>query len=189
MRRKAFCGSFTVEAAIVMPITLYIIFAIIEFSFYLHDICVTQAVTNQAVVELSHIKESGGVLNLDAVSVGSYLDQNLSMLGLFISKEEESYIKEQIQSALEDKLYLCLDHACELENQYQKVSVKVKLDFGDSILGVLIPRKRKCIVASSRVYDPCACTRAGRLIYEEFRKTKIFEKVNLIIQKVREYIE
>ena len=189
-RRNEVTASFTVEAAMVMPIVLFVVIALIYMSFYLHDFCVIRSISDQMVSELCHVKEGGTGMNAAASESESFLSQNFSVLGLQLSEEKKNMIYNTMQGSLEGKLFLLSYKSCEVSMAFQKVTLQVYAKGGVSSRYVqrILPPLNIHITSYGTVHQPAVSVRAEKLIFDEFEKSKVFDGIQSLLSKVREYI-
>lgn len=189
-RKNEVTASFTVEAAMVMPIVLFVVIALIYMSFYLHDFCVIRTVSDQMVSELCHVKEGGAGRNVAVTGAESFLSQNFSILGLQLSEEKKNMIYNTMESSLKGKLFLLSYKSCEVSIAFQKVTLQVYAKGGISsrLVQRLLPPLNIHITSYGTVHQPAVSVRAEKLIFDEFEKTKVFDRIQSLLNKVREYI-
>ena len=167
-------GSFTVEAAVLIPLILFIIFTFIYVAFFLHDYCVLHAVSGQVVSELCHVKEQGGTF-YDGES----------------EKDEDQFkMNEKIEKELERKLLLYSYYDSDSSISLQRVIVRLRAEANMPFYLQsfhLFPTEVE-VKAEGNIYDPTTSVRAGDIILKEIKKTKIFDKAQDMFQKVKAYI-
>lgn len=154
----------------VMPIVLFVVIALIYMSFYLHDFCVIRTVSDQMVFELCHVKEGGEALQL--------------------SKEKKNMIYNTMEDSLNGKLFLLSYKSCEVSIDFQKITLEVcgKGDVSIRLVQRLLPPLNVHVTSYGMVHQPAVSVRAEKLIFDEFEKTKVFDGIESLFNRVREYI-
>ena len=189
--KKLMEASFTVEAAFVMPIIIFIIAALIFFTFYMHDLCIVEAVVNQSIEEVRQVNEIGGELNPSSIGGDSFMAKTFSMVGLFLSDEEEQKIEKIIKKHLEEQLFFCDIEECDVAVELNQVKVLVRTGgvIHDTRISYYFPKGEFEIRVKARVHQPPTNVRIEKMICDEFKKTKVYEKVKKIIAKFADYME
>lgn len=188
LQHRRFEGSFTLEAVFIVPIVLFILFAVIDMSFYLHDQCVLHSVSDQLVFELCHVreKETGRkeVIYEDA-------QEQSSVLGLSLSREEKQRVNEVLRESLKQRLFISQYSGCEITILFHRLTLisianaRIPMPF----LKMLLPGQEIKVCSSGSIHDPAMTVRYEKMIYEEFERTKISTKLQELIEKVEDYIK
>lgn len=104
-KKNSFSGSLTVEAAFVMPIIIYAIFALIYLAFYLHDYC-----RLQGIVDKTFLKAETIMRHETNPNTGEICYEQINDRGIFYSimggTEEKETIQGYIKQALSQGLFL-----------------------------------------------------------------------------------
>lgn len=189
-KKRELTASFTVEAAMVMPIVLFVVIALLYMSFYMHDLCVIRSISDQMVSELCHIKESGVGRSVKESESESWILENLSILGLHLSEKEVTLIQGIMEDSLRGRLFLVSYESCEVRVSFQRVTVQVdaKTRFSHGFVQGLLPSSDIRIISCGTVHQPSVSVRAEKLVFDEFEKTKLFDSIQSLLSKVREYI-
>lgn len=172
-------ASFTVEAVFVFPLVLFVLFALIYMSFYLHDMCVMRTIADTVVSEICHVKEQDGILDFEA-----------TIVGVILSDEEKEEIRTAVESDLRGKLFLCNYDGCDLEVFLSRVSLTVNCSavIPFSFVTVFLPNPEISVSSYGTIHDPAITVRYGKLIYDTFEQTTIFEQLTTLLEKARDYI-
>ena len=188
--KKELTASFTVEAAMVMPIVLFVVIALLYMSFYLHDLCVIRSISDQMVSELCHIKESGVGRSVKESGTESWVSENLSMLGVHLSDEDKSLIYSIMEDSLKGKLFLFSYEGCGVNVSFQRVTLQVetKISLLSGTVQGFLPSSEIRTVSYGTVHQPSVSVRAEKLVFSEFERTKVFDNIQSLLSKVREYI-
>jgi len=93
-------GSFSVEAAVVVPVVIDLIFSVLFFGFYLRDIMLIETSARAMLMDISY-HEAGGEMIIDkAEETGRLLGECLwwARLEAFIMYPEDNYIEYTISA-------------------------------------------------------------------------------------------
>lgn len=112
---KKLDGSFTVEAAFVTPIILYILFAILYLTFYLYD----EVMIDSYMVQAFETYTRKGIYSIDSKE----------------NKEDEKKIKTYLEDKLKDKTMIVEIEKIEVDAKLLKYVIKVTYHMGISLKG------------------------------------------------------
>ncbi len=167
-------GSFTVEAALVLPIVLFVILAVIFLSFYLYDVCriegITDKILHQAAMRMKH--ES-------TLATGEIDYQNINDRGVFYlitgsTEEEEAEIEAYLWQELTTGL-LCTEVTnIKVTAGKRKVTAAVEAESGVLIKGIWNYFRPKGFVyeIARPVHNPAESIRFSEVILETGSKIK-----------------
>lgn len=190
LRFKEKCnGYFTVEAALVMPIVLFVIYALFYLSFYLHDICriqnVADMVLSKAAFSIKHIAE----INNGKVDYENINDRGVLYLLLGDTSKIEEDIKKHLSQELEDGL-IC-SQIKEIKTKVSKFSIRIEVtsDFILPLKGVyryFRPDKDNTLLVSCPIHNPAETVRAGEVLLESGKKIKGVEE---FVNKIKNFLK
>ena len=147
-------GSFTVEAALLMPFLLLVVMGIIYFSFYLHDRCVLQVFAERGAVYLTNALDEG--------TIGERI----------VTETEKTKIISQIATLAKKQLFLGKEVTGVWENTI--VGVQVRLTSRYTVPFAMVGgwmQDAKLEVATRRDYhDPVDSVRLGNVIYRQIKQ-------------------
>ena len=183
-------GSFTVEAVLIMPIVLAVVFALIIMSFYMHDMCVIRSIADRNISEICKVKESGAPLSFSEYAKENWLQNNLAMIGIYFTDTQKDKITEAVENEIKDRLFLFEITTCSISEQFQKVTLTVnaKARMPIPFIESLMPKRERSFNSYATIYNPTVSVRYGKIIYSELSKTRLYEKVLALIEKARGYL-
>lgn len=118
-------GSYTVEAAFVVPILIFVLLALIYMSFYLYD-----KVRIQSVIDTEAAVAAGAVKHERNPETGDVEYEHLDDRGLYFSmfgdlSREEEKTKERVRAQLEHGLFLCEVTGVEVNLDRSQADIRV----------------------------------------------------------------
>jgi TadE-like protein len=127
-------GSATVEAALLMPIIIFVIVALIYLGFYLHDKAVTKFAANYMATKICQVYTYEFDINTSQINYDKLLDRNiLSDFSLNIDDDLQE-IYEYVADMLKLRLIICTpgemtcDYSYNQLLQILKVSTIIEID-------------------------------------------------------------
>jgi hypothetical protein len=181
-------GSLTVEAAFVMPIVIFIIFATIYLAFYLHDRCVIQAMLDKTL----H-KAGISIKHASDIETGEVDYENIGDRGVFYllfgnNNQEETQIKEYLQQELTGRLFLCKIKSVEVEVNNFNLSVIVKAETDISLSGIkglIDPLSLIKMEGNYPIHNPAESIRRFEIIIDTGSQIK---GVDTLKSKIEEFL-
>jgi hypothetical protein len=130
-------GSFTVEAALILPMVIFIILAIIFLTFYLYDVCsiedVTDKVLHQAALTLKHEAN----ITTGVVDYPKIRNRGVFYLLTGDTEEEEAAIEAYLWQELGRGLFFAKITDIQVTAGKWKVTVSVKAEFRIPVRGIM----------------------------------------------------
>lgn len=129
-------ASYTVEAALILPMVIFVIMALIYMSFYMHDKMKIQAIIN------SNILQGGLMVKHEWNTDNNETDYiNIDNRGIYYpvigeTEDEVHKIKENLKNELSGKLYIAEIRDIVVEADHLKLSIKIEAVMNISILRV-----------------------------------------------------
>lgn len=162
-------GSITVEAAFVMPIVVFTIFALIYLAFYLHDMCRIQAVMDKTLHKAGISVKHEGDLETGAVAYENISDRGVFYLIFGDTEEEETQIREYLTQQLSEGLFLSTISSIDVDVGKFNMDISIKADTEVSLPGVRYlfePVSITEIEGSYPVHDPAETIRRTEVILD-----------------------
>lgn len=185
MENRSLKGSFTVEAAFVMPIVIFFLLLLIYVGFFFHDRCTIQAVVDGVVADLCRVRESGTQMEELLSKEDWYGKGWFGSLLYSLDSEAKQKISENLYEQCEGKLFFLKIQESEINVAIHTVNVTVTatpvypLSFIQSVLQV----KEVHILSEGKIHDPAKTVRYGKIIFDEFERTKLFSSIEGILSK------
>lgn len=185
-------GSFTVEAALIMPMLFYLMFSLFYLSFYLHDINRIQGyldkMLNRTSILIKHEAD---------IKSGEIIYSKINQRGILyniVGKSEvlEDDIRSYITEELSDGLFMMQITDIQVKIEKYRIEAKVKIRTRMPIKGVLSffkPRQQKVIEEQVTIHDPADTIRMSEVILDTGSKVKGLEELRNIVETVFKHIK
>lgn len=123
-------GSYSVEAALVMPIVLFVIIALCYMAFYQHDKVRIQSVINNAVLEENLCISHNAELETGQISYESLGERSIFYI-IQDHKEEAALLKESLQRQMQSGLFIARveEIQTQVNGGHIQVEVSCKVQF------------------------------------------------------------
>lgn len=188
--KKYIKGSFTVEAALVFPIILFVIISLIYIGFYMHDKVYIKAVIDQAAMKegmfVKHESEfSNGKIAFEEINKRNIFD---SLFGDLSSQKNvlESYLDIKLSRGM--FIGVIKEIETEVTHSVIEIRVNVDMDIPFSLVREYFTGKSTDISVSSKVpiHNPAEYARLIEVVYDTSSNVKGFDQIK---EKLREFIE
>ncbi|ROR23668.1 TadE-like protein [Mobilisporobacter senegalensis] len=129
-------ASYTVEAALIIPIIIFVIIALIYMGFYLHDKSRIQAILNANIIQ------AGLMVKHEWNGAGDEIDYiNIDNRGIYFpvigdTKQEREEIGRILEEQLSINLYIAEINDIVVDADHSNIAVRVEVDMNISILKV-----------------------------------------------------
>ena len=177
---KYFKGSITVEAAFVMPIVIFTIFALIYLAFYLHDMCRIQGIVDMTLHKVGiTVKHEANIVTGD-ISYEDISERGVFYLILGNTEEEENQIQQYLQQGLSKGLFLTKISSVYVDLGKFKLTAKVEAETKVSLPGVKYlfdPLFSRKITGEYPVHNPVESIRRAEVILDTGSKIKGMEEL------------
>jgi len=173
--KKNESGIITVEAALIMPLIVFILFALIYLSFYLHDRCKVQGVIDQT------LHKAGLTVKHEAdFSTGEVFYEEINNRGVFYlpfadTGTEEDNIRNYLQTKLKSGLFLARIIDLQVDVGKYNITISVEAEIPISLLGVTDiwkPNNRMIVEGKSQIHNPAETIRFCEVILDTGTKVK-----------------
>ena len=184
-RRAA--GSFTVEAALVVPLVIFVIATILSFGFYLHDLCAVRAVAETLVEQLCHVKDTESQIY---EQIGKDADFHSTLLGFQLGEQERKELEQLLIRAAEQRLILGHVKMCKLicRGATVRADIQVSAELSVPMIRSILPELTDRVVEEGTIYDPVRTVRYGRMIYDELERTRLYESIQSLLERMENYL-
>ena len=177
--QKAVKGSFTVEAAFLMPVIFFLIFSFLYLTFYLHDSNRIQGCLDQVLHRTALLINHDYDFAADKIR---YEDINkrgavYSIIG--DTKNLEQEICQYVWDEFSDGLFLTKITGVTIEISRFDIEIKVEAETKISLRGVLNffhPNKMRTIKKKYSIHNPAETIRVSEVILDTGVKTKGMEE-------------
>jgi len=177
---KYFKGSITVEAAFVMPIVIFTIFALIYLAFYLHDMCRIQGIVDMTLHKVGiTVKHEANIVTGD-ISYEDISERGVFYLILGNTEEEENQIQQYLQQGLSKGLFLTKISSVYVDLGKFKLTAKVEAETKVSLPGVKYlfdPLFSRKVTGEYPVHNPVESIRRAEVILDTGSKIKGMEEL------------
>ena len=136
IRKNSMSGNLTVEAAYILPIVIFTIFALIYLAFYLHDMCRIQGMVDKTLHIAGFTVKHEADITTGEVSYDRINDRGVFYLVVGSTEKEEKQILKYLQQELADKLFLSKIKSVKVEVGKIKITVAVEAQTKVSLPGI-----------------------------------------------------
>ena len=137
-------GNYTLEAALLFPLVIFVIIGIIYLGFYLHDLGKVQAIVDESQIRSKGLVRSEVNINTGILSYSNYLDRTIFYPIDNNLKAKENQIKNYIKTRSKKQLFISKVSIINVKLTPSKSNIRVNLDFTfpfSSIETLFIDRK------------------------------------------------
>lgn len=99
-------GSYTVEAALILPLIFFIIIGLIYLGFYVHDSVKIQSIIDETLIKARNLVQRDADISTGTVDYEAYLNRNLLYPYFSDFKDKESEIKTYMLDRLNSGLFI-----------------------------------------------------------------------------------
>lgn len=188
MIHKRSKGSFTVEAALVMPVIFMVIFSLMYMSLILHDKVVLQSVAEEALVRCNQICQKPSDIMSSQIYYNRLLD--VSLLGSEKEKHKDE-VAYYIQQALKRTLVLCEMGSMNIVIEEDYCQVEITADSKIHLPMVLkaVGKNTQIKVEEERKYhNPGNFARQTEAIMGTVEQIKGMDRILEFLQKVNDFL-
>lgn len=185
--KKNESGIITVEAALIMPMIVFILFALMYLSFYLHDKCRVQGIVDQILhkAELTVKHEAD-------YSTGEIYYENISNRGVFYlpfgnTTMDEDNIRRYLQMKLESGLFLVKVTDIQVDVGKFNITISVKANLPISLPGVTNiwnANPDMIVEGKSQIHNPAETIRLSEVILDTGAKIKGVEALKEKLENI-----
>lgn len=173
-------GSITVEAAFVLPIVILTVFALIYLTFYLHDICRIQALTDMTLHKAGITVKHEADIATGEVAYDSINDRGVFYILFGNSEKEEEQIQSYLMQQLKDGLFLTRISGVSVKADKFKIKISVKTVTEVSLPGIrwlFEPFSNTIVAGEYSVHNPAEAIRCTEVILETGSSIKGVDKI------------
>ncbi len=185
-------GSYTIEAALIFPLVLFIIISLIYLGFYLHDCGKVQAILDECQVKGKGLVTREVDLYSNLQSYSNYLDRGILYPIDNNFKYKESQISNYIYKTTRDKLFISNVSNVEAQVSLYKIELKVGLNFKFpfAILETFFAGSKETIIQTSgRIHNPTNFIRGFQVSHDLVKKVDLVNEVTNKLKKIVEKIK
>lgn len=180
-------GSITVEAAFLMPIVIFAIFAIIYLAFYLHDVCRIQGIVDKTLQKAALCVKHEADLKTGKVNYQVIGDRGVFYLILGATDKDVEQIQKYAQQELSQGLFIT--KATEIEATVGRFSLVLSVD---TEIKVPIPWIKQWFQALSHgritgeasVHNPAETIRRAEVVLETGSEIKGVDKLKEKLESI-----
>ncbi len=189
---RKLCGSFTVEAALVIPIIILIIFSIFYLTFYLLDKNRIQNSMNRALYRAGFITKHKSNMVTGEIYYEDMNDRSVLYSLIGDTKEVEDDIKGYVQHCLSNGMFLTKVRDVEVDVGKFSITIQVEAKTNHSIalMRFLQPEGYVKFKSKFQIHDPADTIRISEVILDTGEKVKgmkeLKEKLDQILQKTND---
>ncbi len=180
-------GSYTIEAALIFPLILYIIIALVYLGFYLHDFGKVQAVVHESQTRGKGLVRNEVNINSGLLSYSDYLDRTIFYPIDNDFNKKESQIAEFIYKRCQDKLLISKINDIEAKVGIFDINLKIIMEvkFPFKIIEKLFNREGNIVIESKEeIHNPTTYIRGYEVSYNFVKKIDVVNKVVTGLKKL-----
>lgn len=191
MKRKMLLGSFTVEATFIVPLSIFIIAALLFAAIYLYDTAVIQSQMDATVFQASTIKRQPcntitGEIDYPAI-------QDKGLLYSFSDEDgtEQQFIETEVKGQIEQKSLFAQISFIQalLENESSKIQVLTHSNYNYMpVLQIFNPGQEDKVICTEN-YTPTEFVRAANVAIETASDIKGADKIKELLRNIVEVLE
>lgn len=179
-------GSLTLEAAFVMPIILYSIFALIYLGFYLHDYCKIQGLVDRTLYKAGAVLQKGMDPESGALPYEQHREEGIfeTITG---SKERKETLYIYLERELSKGLFLSKVREITINTGYTTVSAIVLVETKVSLPGIqpLFRKLSKVEIKEEEIlHNPAESIRKYEVILETASEIKGADQLKKTIEDI-----
>ena len=133
--KKKLEGSYTLEAAILFPMILFIITALLYTCFLLHDKAAIEGAVHHTVLEGEKTAKKSMDPVSEEIDYESYIKEGILRL-LYDNREEEASLKTLLQNTITGKIWIAHISNVTVEIKQKEANVRVNYGFDMPIRGI-----------------------------------------------------
>ncbi len=168
-------ASITVEAAFVMPIIIFTVFALLYLSFYLHDYCRIQGVVDMTLHKAGLIMKHESELASAEIDYEHIMNQGIFDLWQEDSKKMEQELQRYLRMKLSKGFFLIKTTDIEATVDSSKLTISVQTNTQISIPWVrelMAPHSLSVISEEYPLHDPAETIRVCEVILDTASQLK-----------------
>ncbi|NLK28226.1 MAG: pilus assembly protein [Clostridiales bacterium] len=167
-------GSFTVEAALVMPMVILIIFSIFYLTFYLHDRNRIQSSIDRALYRAGFMTKHKSNMFTGEIYYENINDRTVLYSLVGDTGEIENDIRRYVQDSLSSGLFLSKVREVEVEVGKFSITIQIKVQTDDRIplMKFFQPKGYERMKSKFQVHDPAEAIRISEVILDTGGKVK-----------------
>lgn len=175
------------EAALLMPLILFVIFSLVYLAFYLHDISRIQGIADDALNKASFsFKHDSDFIT------GETKYANINERGVFYfitgsTKPGQETLQKYLQNKLSGGLFITKITGTQTEVNHWKIYIRINTEISISIRGIMNffnPIAHKTIEGSITVHNPAETIRMSDVILNTGQKIKGMDEIKKKLEKV-----
>lgn len=182
-------GSYTVEAALVFPMILFVIISLIYFAFYLHDYAKVQSIVHEAHIRGKGLERDEIDINTGIQSYDKYLDRTVFYPIDNNYKTQEIQINNYVYEKCKDKLLMAQIENINVDLGISSIKLRVNLDMNfplKQIESFFLGSKTLVIEYEEKHHNPMDFIRAYDVAADVGKKINI---INQVTSKLKEVIK
>lgn len=187
MVKQKLRGSFTVEAALLLPMILFILFSMVCLSFYLHDRSRMEGI-------LDEVLHKGAITAKHEADMrtGKVEYENIGNRGVFYlltgdTEQQEKELEDYLQEILEQGFFLT--EITDIQVEVNRLTIRIALEgeFEVPMKGILEffhPDRKITVEAERWIHDPSEFIRISEVVLDTGSRIKGFEELKGRIDKI-----
>jgi len=180
-------GSLTVEAAYILPIIIFTIFALIYLAFYLQDMCRIQGMLDKTLIKAGFAVKHEADIATGEVAYDRINDRGVFYLAVGSTEKEEKQIQKYLQQELAEKLFLSNIKSVKVEVGKFKITLAVEANTKVSLPGIRYLFDRFSyteITGEYPIHNPAETIRRAEVVLDTGSKIKGVDELKERLERI-----
>lgn len=184
-------GSYTVEAAFLMPILLFIVLGILCFARYQYEVCKFQGIINEATIQYSNMLSQHYDLENNRIVYEDIINENIFEFFGSIPNGKKEAFEAYLNGSFPKETQMVTIQKVDVTATRKDIHIKIiyEVNLPIPMAGLFIQDKKRIIESHGKVYESSDYVRVVSVILQEVKKTNIYDGVKDSISKWLEYIK
>ena len=188
---RGMAASYTVEAAFLMPIVLFIVLSILTFARYQYEVCKIQGFINEAIIQYSNMLSQHYDPENNRIVYEDYINENIFEFFGPIPNEKKEAFEAYLNHNYPKEAQMMTLHKVDVTATRKDIHIKIIYEINSPIpmTGLFFQNKNKIIESYGKVQESPEYVRVVSVIFQEVKKANIYDKVKDSVSKWVEYIK
>lgn len=188
---RSVAGSYTVEAAFLMPIVLFIVFGILSFARYQYEVCKLQGFINEAIIQYSNMLSQHYDLENNKILYEDQINENIFEFFGSIPNEKKEALKVYLNRSFPKEAQMVTLHKVDVTATRKDIHIKIiyEINIPIPMASLFFQDKKRMIESYGKVQESPDYVRVVSVILQEIKKTNIYDEVKDSVSKWLEYIK
>ncbi len=187
MAKRGIKGSLTVEAALLLPMIVFLICSLIVLAFYLHDRNRMEGLLDEVLMKGALATKHEADVRTGRVEYENIRKRGVLYLLIGDTKQQEQELQEYLRELSDQGFFLT--EITDIRVEVSKLKMKITLEgiFEVPLRGILEffrPDRRMRMAAERRIHDPAEFIRVSEVVLDTGSKIKSIDELKKKMEKV-----